>query len=169
MSEKNDLSNSNVTSTTPDFALKRKIGTDVSIRDAFDEDVIASAESVIEESKQDFFGDALRDIESMETSYSEATKTPEDSKKHVKAIQQHAFSMKGQSETLGFELMAHASKSLYDFCAKHYRANDAEQLIVVRKHLDTIHLIVKEKMQGDGGAIGHELVRSLHLLIQKYQ
>jgi chemotaxis protein histidine kinase CheA len=169
MSGKHSPAESNVTSTTPDFALKKKLGPDVSIRDAFSEDVVASAESVIEESKQDFFGDAQDDITGMEESFAKAEEEPAEAKPHIRAIQQCVFSLKGQSETLGFDLLAHASKSLYDFCSRHFRAGEPEQLIVVRKHLDTIKLIVKEKMQGDGGQLGQELIKSLHLLTEKYK
>jgi chemotaxis protein histidine kinase CheA len=158
-----------VTSTTPDYALKKKLGPDVSLRDAFSDDVIASAESVIEESKNDFFGDALKDVHTMEDAYAYAIKTPKESKPHIKEIERKVFSLKGQSETLGFDLLAHASKSLYDFCTTYFRAGDSDQLIVVRKHLDTIKLIIKEKMQGDGGPVGNELIKSLHLLTKKYK
>lgn len=157
-----------VTATNPDFALKKKLD-DVSIKDAFPDDVIASAESVIEEGKQDFFIDAHKNVETMEAAYSGAVKAPDDAKKHIKEIELVVFSLKGQSETLGFDLLALASKSLYDFCTKHFRAGDGEQLIVVRKHLDTISLITKENLKGDGGEIGQELIKSLKLLTQKYQ
>lgn len=161
--------NIEVTATNPDFALKKKLGPEVSIRDALTEEAIADAEAAIEESKNDFFGDAQKDVDAMEAAYDEAVKTPEEAKNVIKRIERTVFSMKGQSETLGFDLLAHASKSLYEFCHKHFRAEEKEQLVVVRKHLDTIRLIVKEKMQGDGGQTGKALVESLHLLTQKYK
>lgn len=160
-----------VTSTTADFSLKKKLGPDVNIREAFTEDVIAAADSVIEESKKDFFTDAEQDVAAMEEAYSAASSMPENTEKAkdaVKIIERISHSLKGQSETLGFDLLAHASKSLYTFCSQVFRAGEGEQFIVVRKHLDTIQLIVRERMQGDGGAIGKELVRSLQLLTEKY-
>ena len=158
-----------VTALNPDFALKKKLGPDVSIRDAFTDDVVAAAEDMIEVSKKDFFGDAIKDLHSMEDAYVYANKSPKESKPHIDEIARKAFSMKGQSETLGFDLLSLASKSLYDFCTKTFRAGDKEQLIVVRKHLDTLKVIIKEKMQGDGGLIGKELIKSLQLLTRKYQ
>lgn len=158
-----------VTATTPDFALKKKLGPDVSIRDALTEDAIADAEAVIEESRKDFFGEAQKDVDIMERAYAEAKTAPKTAKASVQRIERAVFSLKGQSETLGFDLLAHASKSLYDFCHRHFRAGEDGQLVVLRKHLDAIRLIVKEKMQGDGGATGKALIHSLHLLNEKYK
>lgn len=158
-----------VTATNPNFALKEKLGPDVDIREALSSDVIAEAEKVIEQSKSDFFGDAATDLVTMEQAYEASVEAPDASKPQVQSIMRLAFSLKGQSETLGFDLLALACKSLSDFCTKHYRAGNAEQLIVIRKHLDTIRVIVKGKMQGDGGKIGSELISSLHLLTKKYE
>lgn len=158
-----------VTATTPNFALKDKLGPDVNIRDALPEEVVNEAEGIIEESKKDFFEDAKGDLHTMEDAYAFAIKNPKASATHIKEIEKLCFSMKGQSETLGFDLLAHASKSLYNFCIKSFRPDDVEQLIVVRKHIDTLKVIIKEKMQGDGGAIGKDLVKNLHLLTKKYE
>ncbi|MCH2547643.1 MAG: hypothetical protein MK052_08555 [Alphaproteobacteria bacterium] len=158
-----------ITATQPNYALKKKLGDDVNIREALTKDAIADAESVIEESKKDFFVDATNDIEAMEEAYNAALTSPESSVKHIKIIERRVFSLKGQSETLGFDLLAHASKSLYEFCSIHFRNDDMDQLVVIRKHLDTINLIIREQLKGDGGRTGKELVHSLHLLTEKYK
>lgn len=158
-----------VTATTPNFALKEKLGPDVNIRDALPEEVVNEAEDIIEESKKDFFEDAKGDLHKMEEAYAFAIKSPKEAATHIKEIAKLCFSMKGQSETLGFNLLAHASKSLYHFCTENFRPDNAEQLIVVRKHLDTLNVIIKDKIQGNGGAIGKDLVKNLHLLTKKYE
>lgn len=160
---------SEVTGITPDFALKNKLGPDVNIRDALTKEAIAEAEQVIEQSKSDFFGDALTDLHTMEDAYVYAAKNPNASKSHIQDISRRTYSLKGQSETLGFELFALACQSLFNFCNKVFREGDAEQLIVVRKHLDTLKVIIRGKMQGDGGEIGKELIHNLYLLTKKYE
>lgn len=156
-----------VTATTPDFALKKKLE-DVSIRDVFTEESIAEADKVIEESKKDFFGDAAKRLENMEAAYAQAENDPKANKKPVKEIERTSHSLKGQSETLGFDLLAHVSQSLYSFCNNDFRTGEENQNIVLRKHLDTLQLIVREKMQGDGGDVGKALIQSLQQLNKKY-
>lgn len=156
-----------VTATAPDFALKKKLE-DVSIRDVFTDESIAEADAVIEESKKDFFGDAASKLEEMETAYTQAEANAKSNKKPVKAIERAAHSLKGQSETLGFDLLAHISKSLYGFCNDNFRTGEDEQIIVLRKHLDALQLIIRDKMQGDGGDIGKALIQSLQQLNKKY-
>lgn len=156
-----------VTSTLPDFALRKKLE-DISIRDVFTEDAIASADQVIEESKKDFFGDANAYLEEMETAYTQIHTTQNNDRGAVRLIERTAHSLKGQAETLGFELLAHVSKSLYEFCRGAFRPGEAEQTIVLRKHLDTLQLIIRDRMQGDGGDIGKALIQSLQQLNAKY-
>lgn len=155
-----------VTSTTPKNHIKEKLE-DISIRDVFTEDSIASADSLIEEKKKDFFGDAKFLLDEMETAYTQLA-NDSGNPSQVRALESHCRSLRGQSETLGFDLLAHISKSLLDFCSKHYKAGDNDKNIVLRKHLDTLQLIIRDKMQGDGGAVGKELINSLQLLNKKF-
>lgn len=155
-----------VTATAPDYALKKKLE-DVSIRDAFTEDSIQAAESLIEEKKNNFFDDTAKTIEEMESAFV-AVKNNSDANKNAKRIEYAAHSLKGQAETLGFELLAHASNSLYVFCDKHFKASQEKQFVVIQKHLDTLELIIRDEMKGDGGEVGAELIASLHKLSAKY-
>ena len=157
-----------VTATLPDHALKKKLGPDVNIREAFTEEAIAAADSAIADSRKDFFGDAADNLQEMEAAYGQAAETPAKADKPVKQIERLSHSLKGRSETLGFELLAHVSKSLYGFCSTAFRSGEKEQLIVLRKHLDTLQLIVREKMQGDGGETGKALIAGLRQLNAKY-
>lgn len=157
-----------VTAQTPNYSLKEKLGEDVNIKDALTDDAIAGAENIIKQTQNDFFKDAKSDLDTMEELYANAVKNPEADAKPVKKIEQRAFSLKGQAETLGFDLLSHACKSLYDFCSKHFKNGDEEQLIVIRKHLDTLKVIIKEEMRGDGGKTGSALIESLGLLTKKY-
>jgi chemotaxis protein histidine kinase CheA len=157
---------SEVTATAPDYALKKKLE-DVSIRDVFTEDSIQAAESLIEEKKNNFFDDTAKTIKEMEASF-EAIKQDSDVKKHAKRLEYDAHSLKAQAETLGFDLLAHAANSLYVFCEKHFKTNQANQFVVIQKHLETLDLIIRDEMKGDGGELGAELVSSLHKLSAKY-
>lgn len=126
-----------------------------------------SADTEIEDSR--FFDNALSELNSMEEAYAYAMEFPPEGEAAVKNISNQVFILKHQAETLGYTLLTQASDSLYDFCSLYFRPGDSAQFIVIRKHLDTIKFIVREKMRGDGGAKGHELIQSLHLLRKKYK
>ena len=76
-------------------------------------------------------------------------------------------SIRGQSESLGFTLLAFVAKSLQDFCARDIRSSEINHL-VIRQHLDAMHVIVRMGIRDDGQQAGKQLMQSLKQLTEKY-
>lgn len=157
-----------VTVTPPDHALKRKLGRDVDIKGIFTPAAIASADSALAESREDFFTSAAGMIERMEEAYARAPASAADAPAAAGDIVHLSGLLKSRAEALGFDLLAHVCKSLYGFCSGSFRAGDEEQLVVLRKHLDILQLIMRERIREDGGESGRSLLAELERLTARY-
>ena len=152
----------------PDFAIRDKIGKDVDLRkDVFTADRIAKSQEVINEAANDFFGDAQANVDAMISLCDAIEADASDYKNKVKDIAENAILLRGQSETLGFGLVAKVSDSLNHYCMQTQEHSESA-VIVLRKHIDTLRVAFHEKLKGDGGQIGQELIQSLDKLIQKF-
>ena len=120
------------------------------------------------DTNDDFFLAAAEDLQGMEDAYASATENPNDSEAHIQSINWMVEALKGQAEEAKYPLLHKTAQSLYYFCNKHAKSMNADKLVVIRKHLDTIGLIIKDKTTDDGGDLGKELINSLQLLVQKY-
>lgn len=144
-----------------------KLGRDVDLRrDLFTPERIAQSQQVINNAVADYFNDAMPDIQAMHEACEAMEKDASGHKQQVQLIMDNAFRVKGQSETLGFSLIARVSSSLHHYCKDQFRADEAGY-VVVRKHIDTLRAAFAKKLEGDGGKLGTELTQSLDLLIQK--
>lgn len=152
----------------PDFSLKRKIGMDIKLSEIFTPERIAAAQEAIDETRSEFVEWAQRDLMELEHAY-RAIQRNETDNKLLKAdkIRKLAFSLKCQSGTFGFDLGSSVAKSLYDFFNKH-QALDADEMLVLRKHLDALQVIFQQNIQGDGADIGQELMATLDKLTAKF-
>jgi len=150
----------------PDYALKKKIGENVDIKVAFSDENVAVAQQVINNHKDSFRDWAAKDIAALEGHYNKATK-PESHKAGIAAIAEIAERLKSQAGTFDFGLATLVAKSLANFCIHHLEA-DADHMIVIRKHIDTLSVILGQNITGDGGQVGGELLENLKKLTEKY-
>ena len=81
-------------------------------------------------------------------------------------MNQLAHEMKGQGGTFGYPLISVFGKSLYEFTSVSAGTSDS-QLDIVTAHIDAMQAVIKGRVNGDGGALGAELVRTLDEAIQK--
>lgn len=151
-----------------DNGLRGKLGADIDLRrDVFTAEKIAKSQQVINDAVADYFQDTMPDVIAM---HDACTAMEKDSNRHLEqlsVIVERAFRMKGQSETLGFTLIAIVSSSLHHYCKDQFR-NDEAGYIIVRKHIDTLRAAFMQKLGGNGGPTGQELIKGLNLLIQKF-
>ncbi len=78
-----------------------------------------------------------------------------------------AHELRGQGGTFGYPLITLFAKSLYETTAYPCREDDAN-LEICRAHLDTLRAVIREKMEGDGGEVGRQLMMALNQAIQKF-
>jgi hypothetical protein len=150
----------------PDYRLKEKIG-NVDVKQIFTDEVIKKAQGKIENSRDNFLGWVAEDIEKLEKLYNAAIADLESCKLHIVELEKIADKIKAQAGTFGFNLATSVAKSLCNFCNKHKVIKNTH-LIVIRKHIDTLSVIFKNKIEGDGGVVGTALHDGLKKLVEKY-
>lgn len=169
MTESNDnpLHDMGVRAYRPENALRNALGKDIDLRrDLFTPERIAQSQQVINDAADNFFDEAMPDLDAMHRACLELEKEPA-KQETVTQIAEGAFRMRGQSETLGFELIAKVSSSLQRYCEGGY-PQDESGVTVVRKHVDTLRVAFAQSLKGDGGKTGKELAENLNKLIAKF-
>jgi len=159
-----DIKSKQTTITTPDYALKNKLGKDVNLRDVFTPDRIAASQKEIAKVQDSFLDNAKEKLEEMQRAFG---KTP-DKEATRELLISSAFLLKGQAESLGYILFALTAKSLCEYCEKHLSTDLEHREVILNKHFDTMLVVIKDKIKGEGGEVGKALVKSLKLLVSKY-
>jgi hypothetical protein len=84
-----------------------------------------------------------------------------------RSINEIAHDMCGQGGTFGYPIITTVAKSLHEFTGKGAgRADD--HLEVIKAHIDTMHVVIRERVEGDGGQVGSELLGALDAAIKKF-
>ena len=77
-----------------------------------------------------------------------------------------AHELRGQGGTFGYPLITIFGKMLYDATGQNCRQDDIA-VELVQAHIDAMRAVLRDKVSGDGGAIGRELQRSLEAVVEK--
>jgi hypothetical protein len=85
--------------------------------------------------------------------------------KHIGAL---AHELKGQGGTFGYPLISVFGKSLNEFTEKEVGYITDNHLEIVKAHIDVMRAVIKDRISGDGGNIGRELIMVLERAIKKY-
>ena len=152
----------------PDYSLKEKIGLDIDLKAIFTPELIESAQQKsIEGNKEKFMEWVLEDLGIIEEHFKNASATNPPSLEEVRKLEFVASRIRAQAGTFGYGLATLIAKSLCNFCNRQTKIENV-QLIVIRKHIDTLLVIFNQKIKGDGGSMGAELLGSLTKLTEKY-
>ena len=151
----------------PDFSIKEKIGRDVDLASIFTPERIAAAQKAIDDTQSEFVGWANKDLVELDHTFRALERNPDDKAK-LEKILKIAFSLKCQCGTFGFQLGSEVADSLYTYINAH-PVIGPEQLMVIRKHIDSVGVILHQNIQGDGNKIGSELMANLRKLVAKFE
>ncbi len=91
----------------------------------------------------------------------------EERRKHFKHIGSIAHELKGQGGTFGYPLISVFGKSLNEFCERNDVGISSNHLEILKAHIDVMRAVIKDRISGDGGDIGRELIAVLHSAIKK--
>lgn len=77
-----------------------------------------------------------------------------------------AHELRGQGGTFGYPLITTFGKMLYDVTGKYSRQDDPA-VELVQAHIDAMRAVLNDKVSGDGGEIGRDLLHTLEGAVDK--
>ena len=77
-----------------------------------------------------------------------------------------AHELRGQGGTFGYPLITVFGKMLYKVTGEGC-VQDDNAVEIVKAHIDAMRAVIREKVAGDGGQVGRELLKSLEVAIEK--
>lgn len=150
--------------------LKRKLagepGSDPN-EPAFDPALIEAAEQKIANMEGDYADWVANSIEELTQAHHRALEEPERGVHHLKTINEIAHELRGQGGIFGYPLMTQFGKSLYDVTGDEAQIS-APLLDLIDAHIDLIKVVTKQKVKGDGGSVGQQLLKSLSEAKKKF-
>ncbi|RED48131.1 response regulator [Aestuariispira insulae] len=152
--------------------LKTKLATGFGGNDepAFDPELLEAAEAKIADMEGDYADWVAESIEKLVQAHHRSIEDmgDESCKEHMATIHSIALELRGQGGIFGYPLMTQFGKSLYE-CTDEESEATPLLLDLINSHIDLIKVVMSQKIKGDGGKIGKELMQSLHEAKMKFK
>jgi HPt (histidine-containing phosphotransfer) domain-containing protein len=130
------------------------------------EDIVEKAEQALSEMEDDYevlVGEEITRIgEFLQTAKDDSTKIAD----CIKEIHIIGHNIKGQAATFSYPLLTMAAKSLCHFIQENATAA-GERLDLIEVHVNTMRIIVAQKIKGDGGKKDQGLITALEEAVGK--
>lgn len=126
-----------------------------------------AAEKSMGNAKFDYLEAVAEDMTRLQAAYDAALKDKAGRVERIKELYAIVQTIKGQGSSFGYPLISNVGSQLARFiedCGDHL--SDA-QMEGVKVHVETLRLIMQQKMEGDGGPMGQKIVAGLALVIKK--
>lgn len=149
---------------TPPNYLKMKVG-----GGGIDKEAIKEAEIAVQVLGHKMYAKwADDDLGRMRVSFEELKATNLDDPDSVKKMLRICWDMKGLGGTFGYPLVTTITHYLSNYLEHCLNAEGARvSTAVVSPHIDALYVVLSQKISGDGGAIGRELVSGLEKVVLK--
>lgn len=128
--------------------------------------LLDEAEQQLERAALDFTDWSLEYLGKLSSLCQEALRKPVGRSRHFQEINLLAHELRGQGGTFGYPLITDFAKMLFDVSYEGCRDDD-NAVEIVKAHIDAMRAVIREKISGDGGAVGRDLLASLQDAIAK--
>lgn len=126
-----------------------------------------AAERSIESAKDDYVEAVGEDLARLQAAYDAAVKDTGNRAARIQDLYSIVQTVKGQGASFGYPLISSVGAQLARFIEDCGDALTDAQMEGVKVHVETLRLIMQQKMEGDGGPIGQKLLAGLGLVIKK--
>lgn len=158
------MTNDRVKISPPNKTLHHKIGF-IKLDSVFTPDLIAEAEKSIKEVGDAFMEESIALLKTMQQANEELQKNPTGKDRYLPIIVESSFSMKSKIGANGYTLIASLAKSMQLFCERMQKAQlNSQGLDIIKWHIASIAVLLKNNLKGDGGEIGKEILAQLKKL-----
>jgi HPt (histidine-containing phosphotransfer) domain-containing protein len=147
---------------SPPNALKAKVGG----LEMLDPTVLAAAEAKLAELRGAYHGWVEADLGKLAAALRKFKDAPETAADQLAIIEGTAHEIKGQAGTFDYPLLTQIAESLCDML-RGADAITARRIELVEAHIEAIGVVVRGRIQGDGGEIGTELLSRLRTAVRK--
>jgi len=131
-------------------------------------ELLAQAEAALAQMSEDYPDWVSKLIERMGDQHRRCVDTPEKRRSYYEELRRIAHDMRGQGGTFGYPLISEVSESLYLFTGPNSGMSN-NHVEIIKAHIDAMRVIIKNRISGDGGDIGKQLLQSLDAAIKKYE
>lgn len=143
------------------------LGVDSQAVNALDPEAMARAEAALSEMSEEYPDWVKTIIDKLAAQHRSAVDTPHERRGSFEKIRRIAHDMKGQGGTFGYPLITDFASSLYDFTGPNVGMTD-NHVEIIKAHIDSMRVVINERIEGDGGENGQLLKKGLHQAIEKY-
>jgi hypothetical protein len=128
---------------------------------------VEAAERQIVAARFDYEEAIGEDLAKLHSAYEKALKDSENRLGHIQTLYGIVQTVKGQGSSFGYPLVSAIGAQLARFIEDQNEELTDAQMEVVKVHVEAIRLVMQQKMEGEGGAIGKKIVGGLGLVIKK--
>ncbi len=134
---------------------------------AFDPELLAAAEEKIAGMESDYADWVSDSIEELVQAHHRAVEDIANAAPQLVTIHRISLELRGQGGIFGYPLMTQFGKSLYEATFEHQQISP-QLLDLINAHIDLIRIVTNQKIKGDGGPIGKELLSNLAMANKKF-
>lgn len=153
-----------MTSKTPSSAQKitplNRLGQKVEGSGPISPEMLEKANAVIAELSPQYLGWAARDLDALRSAMAAIEQGDESSLPRVQAAYHVAHEMKGQGTTFNYPLVTELAQSICRIIDGASHLDDAT-IDLLEAHVNALQRVIDEKLSGDGGDAGEELLNRL--------
>jgi len=147
--------------------LREKVGGGPGDAGALPPAILEEADRVVGETAEDFRGWILDYIGSISKLCDAASERPiKHRTRFFGQVHDLAHELRGQGGMFGFPIITAVGEMLYAITGEGCDMGD-RSIDLVRAHLDTMHRVFLDRIEGDGGDVGQELVRELRVRVER--
>jgi len=133
---------------------------------AVDAATLEKAEQAIASMSDQYLDWVHDDIVKIDAAYADLVAASGDRKVEVDRVFQVSHDMKGQGGSFGFDLVTAIANQLCRLIEK-MENTGSKELEAIRVHIDAIKLVIAQKVKGDGGKAGEQIMVGLEKVVQK--
>jgi hypothetical protein len=143
------------------------LGADANAVIDFDDDLLSEAEEALNEMAEEYPDWVMGIIDELFEVHRRCVDDEANRKGYFERINIIAHDMRGQGGTFGYQLITDFAEGLYTFTQRGAGLTDSH-VEIIKAHLDAMRVVIRERIEGDGGDIGSELKLGLDQSVKKY-
>lgn len=133
---------------------------------AVDLATLERAEAVIADMAGDYLEWIQEDLQKMEKAFAALSSASGDRQAEIDEVYQISHDIKGQGGSFGYDLMTAIGNQLCRLIEKSNSIGD-DEIAAIGLHVNAMKLIITQRMEGDGGEAGDNMLVGLQQVVDK--